>query len=244
MDKKILEEIGLTRNETDVYIALLELGSTSAGRLIKHLGMHRGAVYDLLDLLIGKGLVSYVIEANRKYFEAADPKRLTEYFESKKVELEEKEQKLNELIPELQIRRQLSKEEQEGTIYKGKRGLKSIFEDILNEKKEWRVFGASGKFKEIFAAYYIHFHNRRKEAKIKMKIIFEENVRKEKRDLPLSEIRYVKDSSVIPSTTFIYGDKIVIINWSSEPLAFLMRSKNVADSYRLFFEMLWKQSKK
>jgi len=240
MNTQILEELGLTKNEVKVYLALLELGSTPAGKLIKKVGMHRGIVYDLVDLLSNKGLVSYVIKANRKYFEAHDPERLKEYLESKKSDLEQKKDELDKIIPELQLKRALSKEEQEGTIYKGKKGLKSIFEDIINEKKEWCVFGATGRFKELFHAYFIHFHNKRAKARIPLKIIFKEEVRKQNRKLKLCKIKYLPDSYITPSTTYIYGDKIVIINWSIEPIAFLMRSKQVADSYRSFFDILWK----
>ena len=242
MDTALLEELGLTKNEIKVYLALLELGSTAAGPLIKKGGMHRAAVYDIIDLLTGKGLVSYVIKANRKYFEAQDPDRLLEYLESKKQDLIDKEEKLKQFLPELQLKRKLSKEEQEGTLYKSKKGLKSIFEDILKEGKPWFVFGATGEFKELFHAYFIHFHERRIESKIPLKIIFNETVRKQKREeeLKLSQIKYLPKSYISPSTTYIYGDKVAIINWSSDPIAFLMRSKQVADSYRSFFDILWK----
>ena len=242
MDTTLLEELGLTKNEIKVYLALLELGSTAAGPLIKKVGMHRAAVYDIIDLLTGKGLVSYVIKANRKYFEAQDPDRLLEYLESKKQDLIDKEEKLKQFLPELQLKRKLSKEEQEGTIYKSKKGLKSIFEDILKEGKPWFVFGATGKFRELFHAYFIHFHERRTKSKIPLKIIFKEVVRKQKREeeLKLCQIKYLPKSYLSPSTTYIYGDKVAIINWSSDPIAFLMRSKQVADSYRSFFDILWK----
>ena len=72
MDISILEDLGLTNAEIKTYLALLELGTTSAGNLIKKLSMHRAAVYDIIELLINKGLVSYIIKANRKYFEAQD----------------------------------------------------------------------------------------------------------------------------------------------------------------------------
>lgn len=245
MDTKLLEELGLTRNEVKVYLALLELGSVPAGALIKKVGMHRAAVYDIIDLLTDKGVVSYVVKANRKYFEAQDPDRLLEYLDSKKQELLRKEQELRKLLPELQLKRRLSKETQEGTIYKGKKGLKSIFEDILKERKPWLVFGATGRFKEIFHAYFIHFHNRRAKLRIPLKIIFNETVRKERRqrELRLCDIRYLPKSYITPSTTYVYGDKIAIILWSPEPMAFLMRSRSVADSYRSFFEILWKTAK-
>jgi sugar-specific transcriptional regulator TrmB len=245
MNTNLLEELGLTKNEIRIYLALLELGSTPAGPLIKRVGMHRAAVYDIISMLTGKGLVSYIIKANRKYFEAQDPDRLLEYLESKKQEITDKEAELKKILPELQLKRKLSQEEQEGALYKSKKGLKSIFEDILKEKKPWLVFGATGKFKEIFHAYFTHFHEKRAKLKIPLKIIFNDEVRKQKREteLKLCRIRYLPDSYLSPSTTFIYGDKVVIINWSPDPVAFLMRSRQVADSYKSFFEILWKTTK-
>ena len=41
MDTKVLEKIGLTRNQSEVYLALLKLGSTTAQQIIKESGMHR-----------------------------------------------------------------------------------------------------------------------------------------------------------------------------------------------------------
>ncbi|HIH32158.1 TPA: hypothetical protein HA235_05610 [Candidatus Woesearchaeota archaeon] len=245
MDTKILEDLGLTFNEVKVYLALLDLGSTAAGPLIRKLHMHRAAVYDLLDMLIEKGIVSYVIQANRKCFEAQDPDRLLEYLESKKSELDEKKLELEKILPELHLRKKLSKE-QEANIYKGKKGLKSIFEDILKDKREWLIFGASGKFKELFPAYYIHFHNRRVDSKIHMKILFNNSIRKERRekDLKLSEIRYLSDKYLTPSTTYIYNDKVVIISWGEEPIAFMIKSEEIAGSYRQFFAILWKDAKR
>jgi|SRR3989344_9353430 len=242
MEIKLLEGLGLTKNEIRLYIALLELGTAPAGVLIKKVGMYRATVYDIINLLIDKGLVSYVIKANRKYFEAQDPSRLLEYLDSKKQDLIKKENELKKIIPELRLKRKLSKEEQEGMIYKGKKGLKSIFEDILKEKKPWFVFGATGQFKEMFHAYFIHFHNRRTKLKIPLKIIFNEKIREEKREkeLKLCKIKYLPESYITPATTFIYNDKVVIINWSIEPIAFLIRSNRTADSYRSFFDILWK----
>lgn len=241
MNGKILEYLGLTGNEIKVYLALLRLGSVPAGVLIKESKMHRAAVYDLIEMLIEKGLVSFVIKANRKYFEAQEPGRLLELVEAKKMELDEREGELKVFISELKNVRKISKEEQEGSVYKGKKGLKSIFEDILNERKPWFVFGATGRFKEIFNAYFIHFHAKRAKLKISLKIIFSEDLKSQSREkeLKFSDIKYIPKNYLTPSTTFIYGDKVAIINWSDEPMAFLMRSKSVANSYRTFFELLW-----
>lgn len=241
-----LEQMGLTKNEVKTYLALLELGSAPAGPLIKKLGMHRAAVYNLLDILIDKGLVHYVIQANRKYFESQDPKRLFEIIDSKKKILEEQENGLKKYLPELELKRKLSKESQEGTIYKGKKGLKSVFEDILNYKTDFLVMGGSGRFKEIFGAYYTNWQKRRAQKKILLKIIYSESIRKEKREqiLESSEIKYLSTEDIGPSTTFIYGDKVAIILWSDIPMAFLIRSESVVNSYKLFFDLMWGLAKK
>ncbi|MBU1270375.1 MAG: helix-turn-helix domain-containing protein [Nanoarchaeota archaeon] len=71
----ILEDLGLSEAEAKVYLALLETGSTLAGPIIKKTGLHRGTTYQILQRLIEKGLVSYVIKAGKRYFEATDPNR-------------------------------------------------------------------------------------------------------------------------------------------------------------------------
>ena len=238
---RLLEELGLTGNEAKVYIALLELGSSPAGKLIKKVGMHRAAVYDLMDLLSEKGLVSYVIKANRKYFEAQDPERLLGYIEESRDEIDRKELDLKQILPDLQMMRKLATEEQEGNIYKGKKGLKSIYEDVLKTGETFYVFGAMGRFKEIYPEYFPHFHNRRIKKGITLKIIYNENVRGERKgqELKLSEVRYLPQEYITPATTYIYGEKVGIVLYSKEPMAFLMRSKGVADSYKTFFDLLW-----
>lgn len=244
--EEVLEKLDLSKNEVKTYLCLLRLGSVSAGPLIKELGMHRAAVYNLLDILIDKGLVHFVVQANRKHFEAQDPDRLLELIDSKKQKLELQESQLKELLPELRQQRKLDAESQEGTIYKGKKGLKSIFEDVLKHpQQEFLVMGASGKFKELFGAYFIHWQERRAEQHIKLRILYSEAVRKQKRekDLKLADIKYVAETNVNPSTTLIYGDKVAIVLWSENPMAFLMKSENVSDSHRNFYEMLWSLAK-
>ena len=65
---EILQRIGLTRGESEVYITLLKTGNTSSGRLIKDSGVSRSKVYEVLERLKQKGLVTEMIKQNVKYF--------------------------------------------------------------------------------------------------------------------------------------------------------------------------------
>ena len=246
MDLKIvLEEAGLAGNEAKVYLALLELGSALAGEITKKSGVNRTNVYDALDKLTEKGLATYIIQANRKYFEAVSPERIVKYLEEKEKDIQRKKELVNSSLPELELKRKLSKEPQEATIYKGRKGLKSITEDILDTKKEMLVFGAEGKFVELFAHYAEQWHMRRGKLKTPLRIIYNEKIRakKSKAKFPIAKMRFNAHMYETPATTWIFGNKIVIIVWSDQPIATLIRSKEVANSYRQFFNVLWDSSK-
>ncbi|MBW3012929.1 helix-turn-helix domain-containing protein, partial [Candidatus Woesearchaeota archaeon] len=88
----LLEGLGLTKSEISVYLALLELGSSTTGKIVDKSGASSSKIYEILDKLIQKGLVSYVLKANIKYFEAAPPKRILDYIEEKKASISKQEE--------------------------------------------------------------------------------------------------------------------------------------------------------
>ena len=243
--KLILEEVGLAGNEVKVYLALLDLGSALAGEITKKSGVNRTNVYDALDKLIKKGLGSYVIKANRKYFEAASPERIIKYLDEREEEIKRKRELVNSVLTNLETRRKLSKEPQEATIYSGREGLKSVAEEVLKTKKEMLAFGAEGKFVKLFTHYAEQWHMRRGKLKIPVKIIYNEKIRKtkSKAKFPILQMKFNSTIHDTPSTTWIFWDKVAIIVWSEQPVVTLIRSKEVAKSYKQFFDILWKDSK-
>src|SRR3989344_661405 len=84
MDTQILEDIGLTNAEIKVYLALLELGSSSAGPVIEKSGLQNSVVHMTLNRLLDKGFVSYYMEGKRTHYQAANPKHLVDYINEKK----------------------------------------------------------------------------------------------------------------------------------------------------------------
>ena len=245
MRENILEKAGLTGNEIKVYIALLELGSVSAGDVLKRTNLHRGGVYDTLDKLIEKGLVSYVIRANRKYFEAASPKNLLYVIEKREDKIKKDKEQILEIIPQLESKRKLGKEPQEVTLFKGNKGIKSIFQDWLEENKEILVVGAHPEAESLkhHMKYTLPgFHNARVKQKQVMKFIFPEKSIERARQL--SKYRYTP-VKILPASFFsitsiqIYGDKTAIILWSQDPIGIVIRSKEIAQSYTDYFNLLW-----
>ncbi len=242
MDTKILEEVGFTTKESQLYVELLKIGSASATELIQKTGFHRAMVYDLLERLIEKGLAGFVIKGKKKFFEATAPRRLLE-------REKQKQEKLQSLVKELEEFARFT-EKLEVKIYKGKEGRITVFEDLLESgEKEWLVLGSSGTTAKILPYYLEQFHLRREKLGIKVKGLFTltsqakaraEEVRKRR----FSEVRFLPASMVPPTVIQIYGDKVGLHSSKSPtPFIILIENEDIADAFRQYFKVLWNLGK-
>jgi len=235
--KEILQEIGLTENQANVYLALLELGQTLASQISEKTKINRSLIYTILQELIDKGLVSYFIQNNKKIFKAAEPLELLEI-------LKEKEEKIKTIMPKLEmVKKPLEKEKVE--VYKGKEGLKTVLNDILrNCEKEYFVIGGIGKSLEALPYFIEGWHKRRIKAKITRNMILSEEVRKKKiTKFPLTKIKYLPQEYRTLETMMIYDNKIAHIIWVDEPLAIIIESKKINQAYMKQFSLLWRIAK-
>src|SRR5512137_1598608 len=104
--KEYIRKIGLTENETKVYLALLEFGPNQAGLISRKSGLHRRVVYDTSEMLIKKGLIGYIQKNNKKLFQASSPSRILEL-------IKEKEESISEIMPEMLLMFNSTKEKEE-----------------------------------------------------------------------------------------------------------------------------------
>ena len=68
-----LKAIGLRENEAKVYLSLLRLGSVKAGKVSKNAELDRSSTYNALNLLLKKGLVSYITINKVRYYQVSNP---------------------------------------------------------------------------------------------------------------------------------------------------------------------------
>ncbi len=228
-----LKQAGLTENESKVYLALLDLGPALAGQISRKTGLHRRTVYDTTEMLIKKGLIGYIKNNNRKLFQASNPERILEI-------IKEKQKIIEPIISGLKEKFSKTKEKEETNFYKGKEGLKTVFEDQLNSK-EILILGASPKAYEVLQYYFKWYDKARKQKKIKVRIIATDKCIKR---IPLADIRYLPEKYSNPVSVNIYEDKVAIILWSSQPLAIVIKNKEISEAYRTYFELMWKIAKK
>ncbi len=228
-----MEDLGLTHNEVKVYLALINNGALNAGKITSKCGVHRRNVYDALDRLIEKGIVGYIKVNDVKEYSTSNPKELLRI-------LRRQEDDVKSIMPKLEEGFNRTKSKKETVFYRGKEGIKHIFEDQLRVGEEILILGGSNKVYDLLKYYLPHYERERRNKKIKVKIIFDT---KNPVEIPLSKIKYV-DHSLGPSTINVYGDKVAIIVWSENPYAILIDDSDVSESYRSHFDLLWEIAKK
>ena len=234
----ILQDFGLTKSESKVYLTLLRMRSGLAGEITGKTGLHRRNVYDALERLEQKGLVGFIIQNKRKYFQVKEPERFLEILENKKIDFEK-------ILPKLKSRYETAEAKQEVMILKGKNGLKTAFDDQIRVGKTIYVYGASKKYNSVLKYYSYQHRKKRLKKKINVKIIFNESARgSERTKMPLAEVRFLPEKFEEVTDTIVYGNKTELFIWTEDPFVIMIESKELADSYRRFFNLLWITARK
>ena len=241
-------KLGFSENEARTYLELLKIGGTTTTTLAKKLNLHRGYIYEILDKLIQKGIVSVIKKNGKKHFEAVPPSKIFGYIEDQTIKLEKSKKDFEKILPALNNLRELSKKGQEVLLFEGKKALMNIMNDIILQKKPIFTFGASGKFPKEMDSYYFLWNKQRVKNKISLQIVYN---KKEIGQLEASHLenayvekRYLDFDKDNPMSTMLYADKVVIIIWIQEPVILLIESKEGYNLYKKYFDVFWKSAKK
>jgi len=235
-----LKSLELTEGEAKVYLALLHGASTKSG-IVRKSGISASIVYDILKRLSKKGLVSSMLIEGKIHFQANDPEVFFEWLERKRAIVEK-------LVSVLKQRKR------ESTLfarmYEGLNGLRSMLKDVekeefdRNKTKEWLAMGVTTYKKESFNRLWVYWHTKvRPKYKVKAKFIFSEKDTKYFRALrrsPLSKIKSIPLST--PSCITIVGETTLVMKYSDPPSFILLKNKDVADTFKEIFKVLWKYS--
>jgi len=242
MEYAELKQLGLSENEIKVYVALLELGNSKVDAISKRVPLPRTTIYGILKSLLEKGLVSFVIKAGIKHYEATEPKRLF-------ITEQEKLQALQKIIPNLEQIRQTVVKKPTIEMYEGGEGIKSVYEDILRAKQTVFSFGNTRLLFELLEYYIPNYIKKRIKEKIKFYAITEKSetsMELRKRDKKeLRETRFSSQIETMASATYIYGNKVAILTLlKKEPVGVIIENEEISSSQKIIFDLLWKMAKK
>jgi len=251
MLKGTLKEIGLTENESNVYLALLELGESTSGKIIEKANIRTGRIYDILNSLKDKGMISEIQKDKIKRFSCAEPKRILDMLDKKKDTLEQQKNDIKNYIPEILNKINNSKSKTKIEIFTGFEGMKTaMLKETSHYKKGSEVFTIGIQNPEFYNKRTMDFfkyniYNVRNRLNIKVRKINDESARK-------NIVQEEKTKNIItkylpyPSvTTFNITENLVIIGlYGSEEIYITIEDEEVSKNFKTQFEFLWKIAKK
>jgi len=244
--ERILLDVGLTPREARVYLGLLELGLTTAGPLIKRSEVPNSKIYEILEGLQNKGLVSWITKGKTKYFQAAEPRKILALFEEKKRIIEES-------LPILEAKVKRSAEKSSVELFEGIKAIRAMFLDLYSSFKPGEsIYGFSkGVYHENALEFYSWLGMLKSKSKAldhlmislqnKQEFVKFFNVKEKMQKSSKWKLRFSTLS--FPWDFGIYHDRIIILNWSPIPTAVVIVNRQLVEQSLSFYLQLWKNAK-
>ena len=249
MDEKILEKAGLSYGEAKIYLALLSLGQSSTGPIVTKSGISTSKTYKILKRMESKGIVGHIVKNKTIYWSPANPKKILNLIEEKEKEIKNNKKEIEKIIPKLVKKINNLKEKQHAEVYIGLDGMKTVFNEEtewLNKNKEINyVIGVGKEYPKSIYNFFDILENKKDAMKIKRKFLFSEEARGTMPFIEKSKyckVRYIPYGSIVSIN--IYGKVSFISIFSEEPIFFVIESKEITESFKNYFNILWKNSNK
>ncbi len=246
MYENLLQNIGLTENETKTYLALLKIGQSSSSQIVNAAQVSSGKIYETLEKLFSKGLVSISKINGVKHFQASKVESLIDFIDEQKTQLEKKEEEIKHILPQLESMQFKKMQPFQSETLKGIRSIKPLIEELFQKaNKPILVMGLRGTKRKVYNNFWWHliqkYINNKKEAKY----LFSENTSTYYSKIKKSTSINIKfNTGISPSAIDIVDDHILIFNYEETELQCIhIHNKAIAQSFRTFFESLWKQAK-
>jgi len=228
-----LQRIGLSKKESEIYLALAKKEISTANELAKETSTNRTVCYNTLQQLIEKGIVSYSKKNNVRVYAIANPETLLS-------DIREKEDVAKELIIDLQNLQTKKSSKKSVEVFEGKNGLKQIFNEIRN-CSELNVINATGLIfenLEFSAKHIINDINRIKN----VRIIGTNSMKKTNlAKMSKGKIKYLPREAENFATTFIFDGKVIIQTLKEKPFLIKIEEESIYDGYKKDFDIFWKK---
>jgi len=244
MFEKELQKVGLTSGEAKVYESLLLLGPSTVGPIVKKASVAYSNIYEILNRLMEKGLVSFITRDKTKYFQAVEPRRLSQFLDSQEERLKESRLEINELAPRLERLMKLAPSREEVEIFSGVRGLETAYENLLFGAKKGDVlfffYQHEPDYYDLAEQFYFRQWPWLKKRDIPGRGIANESYRHtvlSRKSPSFLTTRYVPFP--VPGNFDIIQDKVLITSWQERPIGILIESGEIAENFKKYFQSLW-----
>jgi sugar-specific transcriptional regulator TrmB len=236
-----LTNLGLNEKEAKVYLALLSINRATAYSVALKSGLKKPTTYVVLEDLVKKGFVLKTPMEKKSLYIAKSPQECISIVQNRINEAKE-------ILPELLA---IQKKDEGKTLvsyYEGIEGIKEVYNDTLKYSgKEFLAFGSEDVVKSLGYDWMNQFIKNRVKKNIFVRSILpttqyftDELLKKDPEEL--RSMKFVsQEESPFSIEIDIYGDSKVSLISGKEAMGTIIESKEVYDTMKLIFELLWKK---
>jgi len=245
-----LKLLDLSDTEAKLYLMLLKNGPTSVRDLSQTVAIKRTTAYFYIDALVEKGLMIKLVRGSKKLVAATEPKNLIMLVEEKLKNAEAIQHDFPKMLK--MIAKSIPPENKnfESGIkyYKGKNGVKNIFEDIL-QAKEIRSFANITEFTNVFPeGFHLIDTAIKKNTAIKFTEILEDTPQTKhivndalQNTNNRYQCKYFPAGMKISSSDItIYDEKVSFINMRDNIHGLIIPSPLLYENFKTLFDFIWK----
>lgn len=237
---EILQQFGLEVKEAKVYLAVLELSKGTVQGIARKAGLERTGTYYIVESLMKKGLLTLTTHTKKKYFLAENPQKLL-------TVIKEREQNLQEILPELQSLYNTLPQKPRIRFFEGEEGIKTIYKEIIYPQKEILCYASSSHIYQILPDFFPNFIQSLLAKKIKMREIVKKSAeaidygRYYKK--PLQEMRFLSQKVDFATDNVIFEKGVAMISYRGDTHGIVIESPEIAQTQKEIFEILWNLSR-
>ena len=239
-----LKNFGLADNDIFVYRALLTLGPSKTGPIIRRSGVGSSRTYESLARLSAKGLVSYEVSNNVRFYRAEPPTELLKESFQNLAELSKLEKAVKQTVIEKVSRNFIN-------TYTGKKAFRMAFLQNVESLRRGETISViaygkqAGRSREL-RSFLKSLDGLMASKKCKMRMILEKGMRsilESDRHYKAYITRYLPQGYFGPMAVNISGEQVMLSTWGEEPIAIVIKNPVIVKSYANNFEFLWEIAK-
>lgn len=239
---ELFQNLGLSKNEAEIYEALLHFGEASVTTIATKTNINRRNVYDVLDRLMDKGLAFPILQKGETQYKPAEPGKLMEAVKEKELMLKKSMKGLEEMY-------QSQPKENEVYIYKGPEGWKNYMRDMLRIGEPAYFIGAKGAWlDERVKHFFPQFIAQAQKQQLSFYHLFDYEVQEQlPQILPHigAQYKFLPKGYSTPAAIDIFGDHVnilsnIVIGGFTEEFSFtVIVNQQIADAFRIWFQYMW-----
>jgi len=246
--EELLRSFGLTENEIKVYKALLKIKKGTKTPIVREAKVLSSKVYEILDRLIQRGLVTYFVENKIKNFVPVHPANIDSIFDEKIKEIERQKKEFEKYLKAFIPQEEYITDVQ---LFRGWDGVMSAMKILLTDLKRndtYHILGcnagediikAERHFPKIVAIY--------NKKEIRRKAIIRLGAKKEAeyyfKKYGAKNWNYRYFPTIGPLEIGLTNNYVMMSLLEKEPIVVVVRNKKMRDSFLSYFNTIWKLSK-